>query len=250
MSETIRMIALDMDGTLLTNDGKISEANKKAIRSAQAAGIFVTLATGRNMHEIKPYAEQLHLEGPFISINGSVLWRNMTETWKCYTLDAKWVERMRELANQYEARYWGHSTIGGFRNHDFIEDIDSVEWFKFGFDIENAIDRAKILQTLKKWDAFEISNSSPTNIEVNPKRVHKAFGLRHVCELLQLPMRQVLAIGDSLNDLQMIKSAGIGVAMGNAQEAVKKAADHITETNENDGVATAIEKFVLIHHPR
>lgn len=90
-----------------------------------------------------------------------------------------------------------------------------------------------------------MTNSHPCNIELNPKGVSKASGLKEVCRRLGIDMSEVVAVGDSLNDLAMIREAGLGVAMGNAQEEVKKAADWTTVTNEEDGVAEVIFKKVL-----
>ena len=85
----------------------------------------------------------------------------------------------------------------------------------------------------------------PTNIEVNPSGVNKANGLKRVCRELGITMDQVMAIGDSMNDKKMIMQVGLGIAMGNAQEQIKLVADDVTDTNNNDGVAKAIERFIL-----
>jgi len=97
----------------------------------------------------------------------------------------------------------------------------------------------------EEMDCFEITNSHPANLEFNPKGVNKAAGLRQVCQLYGLSMDEVVAMGDSLNDIAMIREAGLGVAMGNAQEEVKRAADMIALSNTEDGVAHLIRSFVL-----
>lgn len=119
------------------------------------------------------------------------------------------------------------------------------EWLKFGFYTENEVNRKAIYQAIASWDAIEMTNSHPFNIECNPKGINKASGLREVCKLYGINMSEVVAIGDSLNDVAMIREAGLGVAMGNAQEEVKKIADIVTATNDEDGVARVIQNFVL-----
>lgn len=244
MGNQMQLIALDMDGTLLNSQGEVSIENREAIRAAQDRGVEVTFATGRGMDEIKYYAHMLNVNEPIVSINGSVIWKNRDVIWKQHTLQAKWIEKMLQLAGAYNSSYWGHSSQGGFQKEDFIEDIYSVQWYKFGFEIHDDVARAAILQTLHEWDHFQVSNSSPFNIEVNPKGVHKAQGLIEICRLKNCTMDNVMAIGDSLNDLQMIQQAGTGIAMGNAQNEVKQVADDVTGSNEEHGVAMAIEKML------
>lgn len=125
------------------------------------------------------------------------------------------------------------------------EDLLSHEWLKFGFQIDEDELRKSILEELKGKGIFEISNSSLKNIEVNAIGINKAKGLQKVCALLGISMDNVMAVGDSLNDIAMITEAGLGIAMGNAQDTVKQAADDITGTNKESGVAQAIRKWVL-----
>ncbi|MNP64340.1 Sugar phosphatase YidA [compost metagenome] len=92
---------------------------------------------------------------------------------------------------------------------------------------------------------LEITNSSPHNLEINPLGVNKAAGILEVCKLLGLDMSQVIAVGDSLNDLAAIQQAGLGVAIGNAQETVKEEADAVVASNNNDGIAEVIQKYIF-----
>lgn len=126
------------------------------------------------------------------------------------------------------------------------EDLFSQKWLKFGFHIEEDEIRKSVLTELKEKGLFEISNSSLKNIEVNALGINKAKGLQKVCELLGISMENVMAVGDSLNDIAMITEAGLGIAMGNAQDVVKEAADDVTGTNRESGVAQSIHKWVLV----
>src|SRR5699024_5363474 len=124
-------------------------------------------------------------------------------------------------------------------------DLSSSQWLKFGFDFDDDGVRTDVLEQLSENPRLEITNSSPMNMEVNAVGVHKARGLETVCRRLGLSMDQVMAMGDSLNDIRMIKEAGLGIAMGNAQDVVKEAADWVTGTNEEDGVAQAIRYWLI-----
>ncbi|WP_010094173.1 HAD-IIB family hydrolase, partial [Ornithinibacillus scapharcae] len=132
-----------------------------------------------------------------------------------------------------------------FFSGDRPDDLYDYTWLKFGMDSEDTDKLDQAVKELSYFADLEITNSIPTNIEINPKGVSKASALNRVCREIGITMDEVMACGDSLNDMKMIQEAGVGVAMGNAQEAIKKVANHVTDTNDNFGVAKAIEHFVL-----
>jgi phosphoglycolate phosphatase (TIGR01487 family) len=240
----IKLIALDMDGTLLNNKGQISEANRQAIKEAQEKGIFVVLSTGRSINTSRDHADSLELTSYLITVNGSEIWDENRKLVERNLVKSELIQWMWELSQQHNAKFWAISTERNW-NNEMPEDLHTVEWLKFGFHIDDDATRELIFKQLKEKDEFELSNSTLQNIEVNPKGISKAKGLELVCQRLGIEMKNVMAVGDSLNDLAMIKASGLGVAMGNAQEAVKEAADWVTATNEEDGVAKAIRKWVL-----
>ncbi|TBL71538.1 Cof-type HAD-IIB family hydrolase [Paenibacillus thalictri] len=241
-----KLIALDMDGTLLNEDKAISEGNRKAIQAAKAAGVTVVLSTGRNLHNIMAYIDELALSSPVVTVNGGEVWETPEKLQKRTTLDHRLVERMREIALRQDSWFWAYSVEGVFNKNNWIEKpISELEWLKFGYHIENPEALASIRAELESWDVLEITNSHPFNLELNPKGVSKASGLQDVCELLGIEMSQVVAVGDSLNDMSMIRQAGLGVAMGNAQEEVKREAGFITSSNEEDGVARVIWEHLV-----
>lgn len=240
----IRLVALDMDGTLLNPKGEISDANRQAIKEAQEKGVFVVLSTGRSLLTSREHADALKLSSYLVTVNGSEIWDENRELVERKLMNTESVEWMLGLAKQHKSGFWGISTEQNWYN-EMPEDLYSVEWLKFGFFIDDDQIRGIIFDELKKKGEFELSNSTLRNIEVNPAGINKAKGLGIVCSRLGIDMKNVMAVGDSMNDLAMIKEAGLGVAMGNAQAAVKEAADWITATNEEDGVAKAIRKWVL-----
>ncbi|MUG71100.1 Cof-type HAD-IIB family hydrolase [Paenibacillus validus] len=242
-----RMIALDMDGTMLTEEKTISAETRAAILAAEDAGIKVVFATGRGIQNALPYAVELGLTSPLVTVNGGEVWKAPGELLERHPMQADEVRRMHQLAIQYDTWYWAYSVGDVFNKEtwDGVGDIDARTWLKFGYYTENLEVLGTIRQQLESWDLFEITNSHPCNIEMNPKGVNKASGLRRLCELYGFDMSQVIAMGDSLNDVSMIREAGLGVAMGNAQDEVKKLADTVTLTNEEHGVARIIREYAL-----
>lgn len=240
----IKLIALDMDGTLLNSAGEVPDENRAAIREAEEKGIQVVLSTGRSKLTCWEHAESLKLDSYLITVNGSEIWGPNGQLLKRKIVDVETIEWMWKIAQHHKTGFWATSCDNVWRN-EMPEDLMSTEWLKFGFDIEDDAIRATVLEMLKTKDMLEISNSSMTNIEVNALGINKARGIETVCGCLGISMENVMACGDSLNDIAMIKEAGWGVAMGNAQETVKEAADAITSANDDAGVANAIRKWAL-----
>lgn len=240
----IKLIALDMDGTLLNDHHEVSDANRQAIKEAEKKGVKVVLSTGRSLRTAKDYVLSLELSSYLVTVNGSEIWGPDGELVERTPVATEHIQWMHDLSRQNNARFWAISTENNW-NNEMPEDVLSQEWLKFGFHIEEDDIREKVLKELEAKGLFEISNSSLVNIEVNSIGINKAKGLQKVCSLLGISMKNVMAVGDSMNDIAMITEAGLGIAMGNAQETVKKAADDITGKNTENGVALAIQKWVL-----
>ncbi len=240
----IKLVALDMDGTLLNNDGQISEANRQAIKAAQDKGIYIVLSTGRSLRTSQEHADALELTSYLVTVNGSEIWNEKRELVERNLVKSELIQWMWELTKQHKTKFWAISTEQNW-NNEMPEDLHNLQWLKFGYWTDDDAIREVILKELVAKGEFEISNSTLRNIEVNPAGINKARGLELVCSRLGINMKNVMAVGDSRNDLMMIKEAGMGVAMGNAQDVVKEAADWVTATNEEDGVALAIHKWVL-----
>ena len=240
----IKLIALDMDGTLLDDRHKVSDENRRAIKEAEKRGVRVVLSTGRSLKTARDYVLSLELSSYLVTVNGGEIWGPNGELVQRSKVDTEHIQWMFELSKKHKTGFWATSSENVWRNN-MPEDLFSQEWIKFGFHIEEDEIRESVLKELQDKGLFEISNSSLKNIEVNALGINKAVGLQKVCDLLGISMDNVMAVGDSLNDIAMITEAGLGIAMGNAQETVKEAADDVTGTNQDSGVAQAIEKWVL-----
>lgn len=246
---SIKLVALDMDGTLLNDRQEVSSENAMWIRKALDAGVTVCFATGRGFQSALPYAEQLGLDTPMITVNGGEIWHRPHVLHKRTLMSPDMLQRLHELALSHpECWYWAYTTMDIYNKEKWIEpaaDYDAHHWLKFGYHIDDTTVRDAILKEASSWGGLEITNSSPWNLEMNPIGVSKASAIREVCKLLDIDMSQVAAMGDSLNDIAMIREVGLGVAMGNAQAEVKAAADAVTVTNEEHAVMHLIRDYVL-----
>jgi HAD superfamily hydrolase (TIGR01484 family) len=240
-----KLLALDIDGTLLNNQSNISQANEQFIQLAIAAGVTVCLATGRGYQSAIPYALQLQLSSPLVVANGSEIWSAPGILHHRTTMPASTIQELREIALQSDVWYWAYSVFGVHNKEKWIENESNTEWLKFGFFTEDDLKRERVRNAIQKLDQFEVTNSHPWNIELNPRGISKATGLREVCNIRKIDMSEVIAVGDSMNDLTMIQEAGCGVAMGNAQDELKLAANMVTSSNDEDGVAEVIKQFIL-----
>lgn len=241
-----RLLALDLDGTLLNERSEISPGNEKWVKQAQEAGIAVILSTGRGFASALPFAEQLGLDTPMVTANGSEIWRKPHEIHRRVLLDAAHVTGLRRIAERYpDLWFWANSIEGLFNKERWTNDEASMHWLKFGYYSEDLDVLQHVLAEVREWGGLEITNSSPFNIEINPPGISKGTAVEEVCKMIGCDLSQAVSIGDSLNDLAAIQVCGLGIAMGNAQEEVKASADRITVSHEEDGVAYAIREFVL-----
>lgn len=244
---TYKLIALDLDGTLLSRDKTISPENAKWIRAAEHAGIKVTIATGRPISDVTGYVEQLKIDCPLVINNGSEVWNSPGILHSRRELSSQSIARLFELlqTNEEELEFWAHTASGRINRSNVPADLTTVQWLQFAIRSHNPDLLLALRERLASWDMFEISNSHVTNLECNAPGITKASGLLEVCSIIGIDMSEVIAIGDSLNDIPMIRAAGLGIAMGNAQEPVKRAADAIAPSNQEDGVAKMIERYLF-----
>lgn len=242
--KNIKIIALDMDGTLLNDNKEVPRRNKEAIEKALQQDVHVMLSTGRAFDFSYPYAVELNLPSYHIAANGAEIWTMDKELLRRKSLPKGMIEKLYNIGRQVGAGMWMISSEGAFQE-ELPEDHEQYEWLKFGCYSEDKKTLDILIKEFSKYEELELANSLPTNIEVNAKGVTKAHALEFLCERMGITMNEVMACGDSLNDIKMIQASGIGIAMGNAQESIKKVADYVTVSNNDGGVAEAIERFVL-----
>ena len=276
----IKLVALDLDGTLFDNSSRISKRNLTAIRSITDKGIHVVISTGRPFEGI-PF-DQIKGTGInyAITANGSGIYE--ISTGKCLYENAMDEELVTPIVNFLLTRDIHMDAFIGGKGYTPIQCVETAQKLTVPSSIKNYIITTRtrldnILQfihenqlkvqkmTLNFYPAadgtlidretvrkFLVSNPSITtvcggynNLEFTRADANKGVGLRKLAEILGVNPDATMAIGDTENDLAIIEAAGIGVAMGNATDAVKARADYVTTTNTKDGVAAAIEHFIL-----
>lgn len=241
----IKIIALDMDGTLLNDDELVSDYTKQVLMRVLKEDIHVILTTGRPLQLCHSYAIELGLPTYIISCNGGEIWTVDEQLLSRKLMQVDTLKRLWKIGHDLGLHMWTVATDEIFHNSRRPEAFSDYEWLKIGFGQLNEVNKTELIRKLEEVPDIEVTNSAPNNIEVNPHGVNKAEALKFICEKIGVTMNEVIAMGDSFNDLLMIEEAGIGIAMGNAQDFIKERADDVTATNNEDGVAKAIEKYIF-----
>lgn len=246
MNTTIKLLALDMDGTTLTSDKTITKETAYWIRRAISEGITVSFATGRGEQDVVSYIEELGLTSLHVLLNGSLIRGKNGEVLETHYLKQDLVKQLYQLAIEKETWYWGYSSSGRKRKDDWEPQALEEPWFKFGFRVDDKAVIEEIRGIVADWDEVEVTSSEWNNVEINPKGVTKAAGVKTICKQLGLSMGNVMAIGDSLNDYPLFMEQDVfTVAMGNADPKLKQVAKAGTASNDEDGVAKAIKTYIF-----
>ena len=238
-----RLIALDMDGTVLAESLTISAGNLAALRDAREAGVHVTFATGRMFTGlVQRYAQELLFTDPIITLNGGAVWSAQGTLLATHPFSAEQLDGLRQVAAAAGMDYVPYTAERDQDAAAFLK--QDGPWIKCVFGSPSSGEIASMRRRLEDLGLFEVTNTHPFNIEVNPAGVSKATALSVVCRDLGIDPAQVVAMGDSLNDVAMLRFAGLGVAMENAADAVKAVADMVTLHHDADGVAHAIHRVL------
>jgi Cof subfamily protein (haloacid dehalogenase superfamily) len=265
-SQPYRLVALDLDGTIMGGDLQISSRVCQVVETVQESGVTITLATGRMFSATLPFAQRLHIEGPLIcyqggwiqAVGGNVLHRE--------TLPGHLAKTAVALGNRFhwhtvlyangvitiESRRYEEDFYTRLLGPDIVIDpelepvLESHEVDKVLYVAEPGTmpEVAKILISQFDGEA-EVVQSHRMLIEVVPKNVNKGKALAWLASYYDIPQQAVLAVGDQENDVPMLLWAGLGIAMGNAVPAARRVADWIAPPLEEDGAAVALERFIL-----
>ncbi len=263
-----RIIALDLDGTLTNHDKVVTPKTREALLRAQSDGAIIVLASGRPTYGIEPVAECLELNGRggyILSYNGGkiVAAKTHEELFSQFLPD-----HVIPVLYKY-AKEKGYALLG-YSGDEIITEMPDDQYVKEESRINKMVVRqvdrlldhlephpTKLLMTgdpedmiqaeqeLKAVldDEMDIFRSAPFFLELVPKGIDKAQSLRRLLSMVGLAAEDMIAFGDGYNDLSMLQLAGMGVAMANAAPEVREQADYITLSNEEDGVAAALEHF-------
>jgi hydroxymethylpyrimidine pyrophosphatase-like HAD family hydrolase len=189
--------------------------------------------------------EELCPESPIVLLNGAEIWQGPGKLAKRYFIDTEMIMKMHQMATETGAGFWGYDTDRMIRQADWVDEMYNLEWLKFGMKHDDPDTAAKLCRDLLGWGTLEVMFAHGKSLEITAVGATKLSGIRAVCEMHGIGMGDVMAIGDAANDLPLLGAVGLPVAMGNAEEAVKQIARGITDTNDRDGVAKAIQRYIF-----
>lgn len=267
-----RILVLDLDGTLTNSKKEITARNRETLLRAQQEGVLLVLASGRPTYGIAPLADELQMSrfgGFILSYNGGEIidWKTK-EMLYANVLPNEVMPRLDACARQngvalltYDEEYivTEHPDDEYVQKEAFLNKMSIRPAKEFLKEIHLPVPKCLIVGEPQKLIPIEaelsvelqgqmgVFRSEPYFLELVPQGIDKAQSLAVLLQKRNISREEMVAIGDGYNDLSMIEFAGMGVAMGNAQEPVKKAADYITLTNEEDGVAVAVEKLFALN---
>lgn len=272
---TVKLIALDLDGTTLNNDGVISSGNRETLTKAAEKGVNIVVATGRPRSALPKDVFEIDAIRYVLTSNGARI-TDLRDDKSIYEncMSALAAESSVQLLRQHhyviecfidgvayiEKAYYDMVKESGesFRSVSYIlntrnpvEDIygfildnkDSIENINVNF--EDISEKPAMREKLLTIPEATITSSFNHNLEIGGATTSKAEALKHMCEIMGIKPAEMMAVGDSPNDIAMLKASGTPVAVGNAKEEVKAVAKYIAPTNHMDGVADAVKKFVL-----
>lgn len=261
----IRAIAFDLDDTLLRSDSTVSDYTADVLRRAADRGIVILPASGRTRDSMWPTVERIGCASAFLSCNGSEVWSPRRKLMMQELLPVDLAHEVAQFAaergvycqtyspdrffytveNEWAASYARLSSLKGECVGDLTAFIRQPVTKLLMMD-----DPARVAELLKEArtlfeDRASLTCSKPYFLECNPLRATKGNALRWCAQHFGFGMSELLAFGDSLNDVSMLEAAGTGVAMGNAREDVKALGFPVCASNDEDGVARYIEEHIL-----
>ncbi len=271
-----KLFVADMDGTLLDDDKKLSEGNIQSIKKLEGLGVKFAVATGRHDSMIKTYLKHLDLHVPVISCNGAVVREPFSDQmFLAQPLPKELSLQVVEVCKEMNASFhiYGHESIFGEKlshkmlyYHNLNKTLPPEErtklvqvsdcskivlsepepLYKFLILTDEIKDQLDIRDRLADIDGLNVCQSMPKLWDVMKGGITKAYALQKLSESLGIKRSEIAAIGDQLNDMDLIEYAGLGIAVANAEEALKAKADMVTTADNNDdAVAEAIEKVLI-----
>lgn len=269
----IKLIALDLDGTLLNPDLKITNYSIEILNRIMEQGIEIVICTGRTLSELPEEFKQMPNIKYYITCNGAVIWdRHELKMIYENPIAAEDVKELMEILNPYDMRtevfalgrifisqkcYARFYEYGGLNHDEFLlktrTPVDNIE--EFVEDFNQPVDKFNLFfKTIQErqtaWEdcvahGFNVTSSFEQNMEVNAPTANKGLGLKALAQQLNINASEIMAFGDNLNDMSMLRYVGHPIAMGNAVAELKEIATYVTKANYEDGVAQGLEKLLL-----
>lgn len=267
-----RLLALNIDGTLLRSNGSLQPSTKEAIEFVQDKEVYVTLVTNRHFQSAKKLAKALKLDSLLITHGGAFITNNLDKPFYANRLSEEKTFNLIQVLENYKCNVRvvherfsiGNRTkiSSAILSKTLINTSDSIFYpVQFVDSLSDTLrdepvaatrveayfsqeeDKEEAASTIRgAFKGLEVKSNQPHKLELVSKGVSKENGLRMLAKHLEIPLEQVVAIGDSTDDVEMIASVGLGVAMGNAPFEVKRAADWVTRSNNEQGVAYMVKE--------
>jgi len=260
----ISLVISDVDATLITPEHEITRRAARAVRDLHERGIAFTMASSRPPRGLYAFAEQLNLTEPFAAFNGGVIQKPDGETLLSHTLSREVCEQAFEITEKFGIELWIYC------DHDwhvdkittFVEREQNTLGFKailennlrdvFGTAAKLVIvgdpalvARAEDVAMAEFGAEVSATKSKPRYLDITAKEAHKGTVVSHLAGVLGIPTSEIAVIGDGLNDILMFERAGFSIAMGQASDTVKRAANVVAKPNTEEGFADAMEEFIL-----
>lgn len=268
-----KLVATDLDGTLVTDEKELTKKTVEVIKEASKKGVKIMISSGRSFYRLEKFIDALDLRKEnqcTICFNGGMIVENTTKEMiysknldseeveeliqlgkalrlpiMIYTRDAHYVETIPEVVRKNTKNLKGMNLkVVNFNQINFNKPENYIYKVCFIDKPEKIIEKRKQIseEILKK---YEITSSVPEYLEIVKKGIKKSEAIKVVMEKYDIKQDEVMAIGDGENDIEMLDFAGLGIAMENASDFVKGFANDVTTSNNHDGVANAIEKYIL-----
>ncbi len=268
-----KLVAIDCDNTLLNSKGHIPPENKKIIQTLKSKGIEFVIATGRNDLLVSDYINELDIKAPVIGCNGASI-RNLNESnlLSFNPISKKSLKLIFDYCSNNEIPFKAFTMKKGFANDkvaveqglkqilsSYTKELSKNISYEYTTDTKYLIETQEIIKVvivnnnpdyikkyqndIKKIEGIEICRSARNCLDIMASGVSKGNALKKYANMLKIPPEQTVAFGDSENDLSMIEFAGMGVAMENGEDGIKKSANMITCSNDDCGVAKALKKI-------
>lgn len=272
-----KMICIDIDGTLIRPDLTVSSRVMKAIGKAREKGLIIALSTGRMHKSALMYSDELGLTDPIVSSNGAyVSERDGSRIYYEENLNGEDVLLINDILDRHETKinWYNHGTMYISEYRDYVGRYEAmartlpedrrilIKYLNEEFTLKHLIEETgdaiqkgivfpvadripAIRKAISENQRVKVVSSGADNLEFTSRLADKGLGVLALAKAKGIHPDEIIAIGDSENDLSMLKVAGMPVAMGNAMQSVLDVAEYVTDTNINDGVAKMIEKLVL-----
>lgn len=267
-----QLVAIDIDGTLLDDRSKISQKTHDALNALKDFGLTITLATGRFYPDALCFAKFLGFSCPMILLHGALIQEQSGEILMKQELPFEVIPKLISIAKQekvpfqifqedrliMEERTFWNDVYLKFSEVEPIIVPDSLEYLQgkknsFAFIYLGTPEKMAVLKKIvehRMGNSVAIACAHPNLLEIVASNVTKGNALTKLASIKNIPLSHTIGIGDSFNDIDMIRIAGLGVAMGNAPQEVKDAADFVTKDNNHDGIAYFISKFLTYHQTK